>query len=89
MFEIVDIKARMVLDSRGNPTVEAEVFTQEQSACAIVFSENIEEYMQVSNNDFIISPKNKSIELEFRAYNFDNLTQGNYAGNAYIYYFRP
>ena len=36
MFEIIDIKARMVLDSRGNPTVEAEVFTQEQNACAIV-----------------------------------------------------
>lgn len=36
MFEIIDIKARMVLDSRGNPTVEAEVFTEEQKATAIV-----------------------------------------------------
>ena len=36
MFEIIDIKARMVLDSRGNPTVEAEVFTEEQKAAAIV-----------------------------------------------------
>ena len=35
MFEIVNIKARMVLDSRGNPTIEAEVFTQEESASAI------------------------------------------------------
>jgi len=36
MFEIIDIKARMVLDSRGNPTVEAEVFTENNSAKAIV-----------------------------------------------------
>ena len=26
IFEIVDIKARQILDSRGNPTVEADVF---------------------------------------------------------------
>jgi len=55
----------------------------------IVFSDNIKKYMYISNNDFIISPENESIELEFRAYNLDNLTQGNYTGNAYIYYFRP
>lgn len=35
MFEIVNIKARMLLDSRGNPTVEAEVFTKECCASAI------------------------------------------------------
>ncbi|MDR0887216.1 MAG: phosphopyruvate hydratase [Candidatus Nomurabacteria bacterium] len=29
MFEITDIKARQILDSRGNPTVEAEVFLQD------------------------------------------------------------
>ncbi len=28
MSLIVDIKARQVLDSRGNPTVEAEVITE-------------------------------------------------------------
>ena len=27
MSEIVDIRAREILDSRGNPTVEADVFT--------------------------------------------------------------
>ena len=36
MFEIVNIKARMILDSRGNPTVEAEVFTKEYAASAMV-----------------------------------------------------
>ncbi len=35
-FLIKNIKARMVLDSRGNPTVEAEVFTEFCSARAIV-----------------------------------------------------
>src|ERR1044071_6062584 len=28
MAEITDVKAREILDSRGNPTVEAEVFTE-------------------------------------------------------------
>ena len=27
MFEIIDIKAREVLDSRGNPTIETEIIT--------------------------------------------------------------
>ncbi len=36
MFEITDVKARMVLDSRGNPTVEAQVFTENNTASAIV-----------------------------------------------------
>ncbi len=35
--EIVDIKAREVLDSRGNPTVEVEVFLEDgTTASAIV-----------------------------------------------------
>ena len=37
-FKIKGVKAREVLDSRGNPTVEAEVFTKELSARAIVAS---------------------------------------------------
>lgn len=36
MHEIIEVKARQVLDSRGNPTVEAEVFTRNNSARAIV-----------------------------------------------------
>ena len=28
MSKIIDIKARQILDSRGNPTVEAEVYTK-------------------------------------------------------------
>ncbi len=34
--EIIDVYARQVLDSRGNPTVEVEVFTENCSECAIV-----------------------------------------------------
>ena len=35
-FEIIDVYAREVLDSRGNPTVEATVFTENTSGSAIV-----------------------------------------------------
>ena len=35
-IEIIDVYAREVMDSRGNPTVEAEVFTETCSARAIV-----------------------------------------------------
>ena len=34
--EIIDVYARQVLDSRGNPTVEVEAFTENFSVCAIV-----------------------------------------------------
>ena len=35
MSKIVKVKARQVFDSRGNPTIEAEVFTKNESATAI------------------------------------------------------
>ena len=35
MSKILKIKARQIFDSRGNPTVEAEVFTKKNSASAI------------------------------------------------------
>ena len=35
MSKILNIKARQVFDSRGNPTIEAEVFTTNISASAI------------------------------------------------------
>lgn len=35
-FEIIDVYAREVLDSRGNPTVEAEVYTEHVHMSAIV-----------------------------------------------------
>jgi len=35
MSKIVKVKARQVFDSRGNPTIEAEVFTKKYSASAI------------------------------------------------------
>ena len=35
MSKITKVKARQVFDSRGNPTIEAEVFTKNKSAIAI------------------------------------------------------
>ena len=35
MSKIIKVKARQVYDSRGNPTVEAEVYTSKLSASAI------------------------------------------------------
>ncbi len=35
MSKIIKVKARQVFDSRGNPTIEAEVFTKNKSAMAI------------------------------------------------------
>ena len=35
MSEILKVKARQVFDSRGNPTIEAEIFTKKNSASAI------------------------------------------------------
>ena len=35
MNKIIKVKARQVYDSRGNPTIEAEVFTKNNSAKAI------------------------------------------------------
>ena len=35
MAKITNVKGRQVFDSRGNPTVEAEVFTKNNSAKAI------------------------------------------------------
>ena len=36
MSKIIDIKAREILDSRGNPTIETEVFTEKVSSIASV-----------------------------------------------------
>ena len=35
MSKILKVRARQVFDSRGNPTIEAEVFTKNESASAI------------------------------------------------------
>ena len=35
MSKILKVKARQVYDSRGNPTIEVEVFTKDNSAKAI------------------------------------------------------
>ena len=35
MSKIIKVKARQVFDSRGNPTIEAEVFIKNDSAKAI------------------------------------------------------
>ena len=36
MAKIKKVKGRQVFDSRGNPTVEAEVFSENRSALSIV-----------------------------------------------------
>ena len=38
MSKILKVKARQVFDSRGNPTVEAEIYVNNQSAKAICTS---------------------------------------------------
>ena len=35
MNKILKVKARQVFDSRGNPTIEAEVYTKNNSATSI------------------------------------------------------
>ena len=35
MSKILKVRARQVFDSRGNPTIEAEVFTKKNSCSAI------------------------------------------------------
>ena len=35
MSKILKVRARQIFDSRGNPTIEAEVFTKNESASAI------------------------------------------------------
>ena len=46
MSKILKVKARQVFDSRGNPTIEAEVYTKNNSATAIVHQEHQRELMK-------------------------------------------
>ena len=52
-FKIKEVKAREVLDSRGNPTVECEIFTENSIARAIVpsgASKGIHEALELRDN---------------------------------------
>lgn len=54
MSRIIDLKAREVLDSRGNPTVEVEIFTEKNRAIAIVpsgASTGIHEALELRDGD--------------------------------------
>ena len=54
MSKIIDIKAREILDSRGNPTIETEVFTENTSAIASVpsgASTGSKEALELRDND--------------------------------------
>ena len=54
MSKIIDIKAREILDSRGNPTIETEVFTEEVSAISSVpsgASTGSKEALELRDND--------------------------------------
>lgn len=53
VFKIKEVKAREVLDSRGNPTVECEIFTENSIARAIVpsgASKGIHEALELRDN---------------------------------------
>ncbi|MBR4830948.1 MAG: phosphopyruvate hydratase [Bacilli bacterium] len=54
MSKIIDIKAREILDSRGNPTIETEVFTEKVSGIASVpsgASTGSKEALELRDND--------------------------------------
>jgi enolase len=53
-MKLLSVKAREILDSRGNPTIEVEAFTKKNSASAIVpsgASTGIHEALELRDND--------------------------------------
>ena len=60
MSKITRVKARQVFDSRGNPTIEAEVFSKQLSCKAICPSGAKQEYRRLH-----------SLVLRFRPYSSD------------------
>ncbi len=81
MTKITNIKARQVFDSRGNPTVEAEIFSDdENSASAIVPSgastgkHEAFELRDVDNKDYLGKSVLKSVEnINSIKLNFKNI----------------
>ncbi len=70
MDKILDIKARQVLDSRGNPTVEVDVYTENAVGSAIVpsgASTGIHEALELRDNG--ASYDGKSVEKAVRNIN--------------------
>ncbi len=53
----------------------------------IDFSEEISDYIKVSDNNFIMEPDVDNVTLKVTLYNTANLSYGNYSGKATIYYF--
>ena len=54
MSKILKVKARQVFDSRGNPTVEAEVYTKNNSATAICPSGHPQELLRLLKKEIKI-----------------------------------
>ena len=50
-FVISNIKARQILDSRGNPTVEADVFLESGQAGRAAVQQLVEDRMRVCGCD--------------------------------------
>ena len=70
MAKIKKIKGRQVFDSRGNPTVEAEIFSDKGSAIAIVPSgastgtHEAFELKDTNNKDYLGKRKNL-VQIQF------------------------
>ena len=54
MSKILKVKARQVFDSRGNPTVEAEVYTKNNSATASVHLVHPQELLRLLKKEIKI-----------------------------------
>ena len=78
MSKITKVKARQVYDSRGNPTIEAEVFTGNNSAKAICPS-------GASTGTFEAFEKrdgnNKKYTLEIKSRNIRNIVSNDTKGD--------
>ncbi len=53
MSKILKVKARQVFDSRGNPTVEAEVFTKKIVALLFVLQEHQQVLMKLMKKEML------------------------------------
>ena len=98
MHEIREVRARQVLDSRGNPTVEAEVFTKNHSARAIVPSgastgihealelrDKFKEYSDIGSFERIVEIRNQETMLEtVEVTPFSESTQRPFGGRAVV-----
>ena len=75
MSKIKHVKGRQVFDSRGNPTVEAEVFSENGSALAIVpsgASTGTHEAFELRDKNNMLIDVDKNIGFNFAIISKDN-----------------